>query len=102
MAEEPDSSGGGGLPSVRRNTGATSPIIRPKIARPRAAATLKEPAVAAATTLKEPVVAATTLKEPAVAAASRKEPAVAAATRKEPAIAATTTLHQQLLGTLPQ
>jgi hypothetical protein len=72
----------GGLPSVRRNIGATSPIIRPKIVRPRGAATLKEPAVAAATTLKEP--------------------AVAAATRKEPAITATTTCHQQLLGKLPQ
>jgi hypothetical protein len=68
MAEEPDSSGRG-LPSVRRNIGATSHIIRPKIVRPRAAATLKEPAVAAATTLKGPAVAAaTTLKEPAVAA----------------------------------
>jgi hypothetical protein len=95
---------GRGLPSVRCNIGATSPIIRPKIVRPRAAATLKEPAVAAATTLKEPAVAAaTTLKEPAVAAATTlKEPVVAAATRKEPAIAATTTRHQQLLGKLPQ
>jgi hypothetical protein len=94
--------GGGGLPSDRRNIGATSPIIRPKIVRPRAAATLKEPAVVAATTLKEPPVAAATRKESAVAAATRKEPAVAAATRKEPAIAATTTRHQQLLGKLLQ
>jgi hypothetical protein len=102
MAEEPDSSGGG-LLSVRRNIGATSPIIRPKIVRPHAAPTLKEPAVAAATTLKEPAVTATTRKEPAVAAATTlKEPAVAAATRKEPAIAATTTHHQQLLGKLLQ
>jgi hypothetical protein len=34
---------GRGLPSVRRNIGATSPIIRPMIVRPRAATTLKEP-----------------------------------------------------------
>jgi hypothetical protein len=103
MAEEPDPSGRG-LLSVRRNIDATSLIIRPKIIRPHAAATLKEPAVAAATTLKEPAVAATTRKESAVAAATTlKEPAVAAATRKEPAIAATTTTrHQQLLGKLPQ
>jgi hypothetical protein len=94
--------GGGSLPSVRRNIGATSPIIRPKIVWPRAAATLKELAVTAATTLKEPAVIAATRKEPAVTAATTlKEPAVAAATRKEPAIAATTTCHQQLLGKLP-
>ncbi|KAK1679904.1 hypothetical protein QYE76_040752 [Lolium multiflorum] len=79
MAEEPDSSGGG-LPSAKKSTGATSPIIRPKIAS--ADDTLKETAVAAPTTLKEP--------------------AVAAATRKEPTIAATTTRHKQLLGALPQ
>ncbi|KAK1662833.1 hypothetical protein QYE76_050992 [Lolium multiflorum] len=70
----------GGLPSGKKSTGATSPIIRPKIAS--ADDTLKETAVAAPTTLKEP--------------------AVAAATRKEPTIAATTTRHQQLLGALPQ
>jgi hypothetical protein len=92
MAEEPDPSGGG-LPGVRRNIGATFPIIRPKIVWPRTAAILKEPAVAATTTLKEPTVAAAT---------TLKEPAIAAATRKEPAIAATTTRHQQLLGKLPQ
>ncbi|KAK1609280.1 hypothetical protein QYE76_032953 [Lolium multiflorum] len=80
MAEEPDSSWGGGLPSAKKSTGATSPIIRPKIAS--ADDTLKETAVAAPTTLKEP--------------------AVAAATRKEPTIAATTTRHKQLLGALPQ
>ncbi|KAK1629632.1 hypothetical protein QYE76_003947 [Lolium multiflorum] len=79
MAEEPDSSGGG-LPSAKKSTGATSPIIRPKIAS--ADDTLKETAVAAPTTLKEPAVAATT--------------------RKEPAIAATTARHQQLLGPLRQ
>ncbi|KAK1611786.1 hypothetical protein QYE76_035459 [Lolium multiflorum] len=73
MAEEPDSSWGG-LPSAKKSTGATSPIIRPKIAS--ADDTLKETAVAAPTTLKEP--------------------AVAAATRKEPTIAATTTRHKQL------
>ncbi|KAK1680996.1 hypothetical protein QYE76_041844 [Lolium multiflorum] len=71
---------GGGLPSAKKSTGATSPIIRPKIAS--ADDTLKETAVAAPTTLKEP--------------------AVAAATRKEPTIAATTTRHKQLLGALPQ
>ncbi|KAK1648760.1 hypothetical protein QYE76_066565 [Lolium multiflorum] len=70
----------GGLPSAKKSTGATSPIIRPKIAS--ADDTLKETAVAAPTTLKEP--------------------AVAAATRKEPTIAATTTRHKQLLGALPQ
>ncbi|KAK1668392.1 hypothetical protein QYE76_056551 [Lolium multiflorum] len=79
MAEEPDSSGGG-LPSGKKSTGATSPIIRPKIAS--ADDTLKETAVAAPTTLKEP--------------------AVAAATRKEPTIAVTTRRHKQLLGALPQ
>ncbi|KAK1670108.1 hypothetical protein QYE76_058267 [Lolium multiflorum] len=78
MAEEPDSSGG--LPSGKKSTGATSPIIRPKIAS--ADDTLKETAVAAPTTLKEP--------------------AVAAATRKEPTIAVTTRRHKQLLGALPQ
>jgi hypothetical protein len=94
---------GGGLPSVRRNIDATSPIIRPKIVWPHATATLKEPAVTATTTLKEPAVAAATRKELAVAAATTlKEPAVAAATRKEPTIAATTTRHQQLLGKLLQ
>jgi hypothetical protein len=71
---------GGGLPSGKKSTGATSPIIRPKIAS--ADDTLKETAVAAPTTLKEP--------------------AVAAATRKEPTIAATTTCHKQLLGALSQ
>ncbi len=92
---------GGGAPSARRNTGATSPAVRlpPRIVRPaknvQAAATLKlkEPAGAAATALKEPAVAAaaTTMKEPAVDAA--------ATTRgKEPVIAATTTRHKQLLG----
>ncbi|KAK1616953.1 hypothetical protein QYE76_022470 [Lolium multiflorum] len=80
MAEEPDSFAAGGLPSAPNYTGATSPIIRPKIAS--ADDTLKETAVAAPTTLKEPAVTATT--------------------RKEPAIAATTTRHQQLLGALPQ
>ncbi|KAK1609936.1 hypothetical protein QYE76_033609 [Lolium multiflorum] len=70
----------GGLPSAKKSTGATSPIIRPKIAS--ADDTLKETAVAAPTTLKEP--------------------AVAAATRKDPTIAATTTRHKQLLGALPQ
>jgi hypothetical protein len=85
----------GGVPSVRRNIGATSPIIRPKIIRPHAAPTLKEPAIAAVTTLKELAVAAATQKEPMVATATTlKEPAVAAATRKKPAIAATTTRHQ--------
>jgi hypothetical protein len=79
VAEEPDSSGGG-LPSAKKSAGATSPIIRPKIAS--ADDTLKETAVAAPTTLKEP--------------------AVAAATRKEPTIVATTTRHKQLLGALPQ
>jgi hypothetical protein len=94
---------GGGLPSVRRNIGATFPFIRPKVVRPGAGPTLKEPAIAAATTLKEPAVVAATRKEPAVTAATTlKEPAVAAATRKEPAIAATTTRHQQLLGKLSQ
>jgi hypothetical protein len=95
---------GGGLSSVRRNIGTTSPIIQPKIVRPHATATLKEPAVTAATTLTElAVTATTTLKELEIAAATTlKEPAVAAATRKEPAIAATTTCHQQLLGKLPQ
>ncbi|KAK1693135.1 hypothetical protein QYE76_009832 [Lolium multiflorum] len=71
---------GGGLPSGKKSTGATSPIIRPKIAS--ADDTLKETAVAAPTTLKEP--------------------AVAAATRKEPTIAVTTRRHKQLLGALPQ
>ncbi|KAK1602344.1 hypothetical protein QYE76_007847 [Lolium multiflorum] len=70
----------GGLPSGKKSTGATSPIIRPKIAS--ADDTLKETAVAAPTTLKEP--------------------AVAAATRKEPTIAVTTRRHKQLLGALPQ
>ncbi|KAK1669224.1 hypothetical protein QYE76_057383 [Lolium multiflorum] len=70
----------GGLPSAKKITGATSPIIQPKIAS--ADDTLKETAVTAPTTLKEP--------------------AVAAATRKEPTIAATTTRHKQLLGALPQ
>ncbi|KAK1621139.1 hypothetical protein QYE76_026656 [Lolium multiflorum] len=78
MAEEPDSSGGG-LPSGKKSTGATSPIIRPKIAS-----------------------ADDTLKETAVAAPTMKEPAVAAATRKEPTIAVTTRRHKQLLGALPQ
>ncbi|KAK1695804.1 hypothetical protein QYE76_012501 [Lolium multiflorum] len=70
----------GGSSECKKSTGATSPIIRPKIAS--ADDTLKETAVAAPTTLKEP--------------------AVAAATRKEPTIAATTTRHKQLLGALPQ
>ncbi|KAK1605566.1 hypothetical protein QYE76_029239 [Lolium multiflorum] len=70
----------GGLPSGKKSTDATSPIIRPKIAS--ADDTLKETAVAAPTTLKEP--------------------AVAAATRKEPTIAVTTRRHKQLLGALPQ
>jgi hypothetical protein len=71
MAEELDSSGGGGgLLSVRRNIGATSPIIWPKVVWPDAGPTLKEPAVAAATTLKEQTVAAATRKEVAVTAAT--------------------------------
>jgi hypothetical protein len=82
----------GGIPGLRRTTGATSPIIRPKIIWPQAIAT----------TRKEPVVIAATQKEPAVIAANQKEPAVIAATQKEPVVVTATTHHQRLLGKLPQ
>ena len=81
VAEEPDSPWGG-LVGLRRNTGDTSPVVRPtKIARP--------------SKVKAAVVAPQ--KETAVVATARKEPAVVAP-RKEQVVIATTTRHQQLLG----
>ena len=92
MAEEPDSSWGG-LPGLRRSTGATSPFIRPNVRPLKITATT--------TTRKEPTVVATTRKEPVVVASTRKEPVVVASTQNEPAVVATTARHHRLLGKLP-
>ena len=80
LAEEPDSSWGGLV--IRRNNGATSPMVPPnKIVRPAKQTALR--------------------KVPNVVA-PQKETAVVANTRKELPVVATTARHQQLLGTIPQ